>query len=139
MRFDSVNGNEEQDTQTERVQLLETIAATIYQAVAKSDSNIGENEIANEDYQNIVKPNICKIANEFNLTTNLCSDFNKDNPDYKPILPTVPESSKSSTGLPIWLKVLLWIVAIVVVSFVGLIVAFGIKARLREKYEDEEE
>lgn len=138
-RFDAVNGSESQDMQTERVQLLETITATIYQSVAKSDSNIGENEIANEDYQNIVKPNICKIANEFNLTTNLCSDFNKDNPDYKPVLPAAPESSKSSAGLPAWLKVLLWIVGIVVLSFIGLIVAFAVKARLREKYEDEEE
>jgi len=49
---------------TEKKKLLESISATIFNHVAKSDQNIGENEIASEDFQSIVKPNLCKIANE---------------------------------------------------------------------------
>lgn len=46
---------------------------------------------------------------------------------------------KSPDGAwPTWLKVLLWIVGIAVLAFVGIIVAFAIKAKLREKYDEEE-
>ena len=121
---------------TEKKKLLESISATIFNHVAKSDQNIGENEIASEDFQSIIKPNLCKIANEDWITTQMCNDYNKDNPEYKAITETV---EKPSSWLPTFLKILLWIVGIVVVSFIGLIVAFAVKAKLRERIENEEE
>jgi hypothetical protein len=41
--------------------------------------------------------------------------------------------------MPTFVKVLLWILGIVVIVFVWAISAFAIKAKLRERYENEEE
>lgn len=137
--FETSEGTPEEDVQTQRQKILESIAATIHQAVASSDQNIGENEIANDDYQEIVRPNLCKIANEYSIRTELCNDYNKDNPELKAIPTDKLEKGKSPGSFPTWLKVLLWIVGIVVFVFIGLIVAFAIKAKMREKRENEEE
>jgi hypothetical protein len=41
--------------------------------------------------------------------------------------------------MPGFIKVILWILWIVVFAFIGLISAFAIKAKLREKSENEDE
>lgn len=122
----------------QRRQILESITATIHKQVAKSDQNIGENEIAKDDYQNIVKNNICKIANEYNILTQICNDFNKNNPEFKTV-PEIKSSEKTWSSFPKRLKVLLWIVGIIVFAFIALIVGFAIKAKMRERRENEEE
>ena len=92
--FENIEGGSGLDLVEARRQVLESIAATIYEQVAKSDQDIGENEIAKDDYQNIVKTNICKIANEYTLITELCNDFNKNNPDFK----SVPKVKNQDTS-----------------------------------------
>ena len=136
--FESGESGSGESLQDKRQKMLETIAATIYASVAESDQHIGENEIAKEDYQDIVKPNICKIANEYQISTQMCSDFNKDDPNFKAI-PDAKQSTGKKTGLPGRLKVLLWIVGLVVLGFIGLVTTFAIKAKLRERIENNEE
>lgn len=136
-KFEALEAGSWTNFQGERKKLLETISATIASNIAKSDQDIGENEIAGEDFQSIVKPNLCKIANEYTIMTQMCNDYNKDNPNFKPIIET--EKKEATKWLPTFLKVLLWVVGIVVVAFVGLIVVFAIKAKIRERIENEEE
>lgn len=136
--FEEVENRSSIDVQEERRKILETISATISANIAKSDKNIGEDEIANEDFQETVKPNLCKIANDYSIATKLCNEYNKGNTDYKPILENTNTQESEKNGFPIWLKVLLWIVGIVVVAFVGTIIAFAIKAKLRERIESED-
>jgi hypothetical protein len=105
--------------------------------------NIWENEIASDDYENIVKRNICTIGEEYAILLTICWQYTKDNPDIKiePTTMTIPKEGddSSNTWMPIIVKVLLWILGIVIFVFVWAISAFAIKAKLREKYENEED
>ena len=68
----------------------------------------------------------------------MCSDFNKDDPNFKAI-PDAKQPTGKKTGFPGRLKVLLWIVGLVVLGFIGLVTTFAIKAKLRERIENNEE
>lgn len=111
--------------------------SNIYSVLAQNavdPQNIWQNQIGNDDFKNIVVPNLCKIAEDYTLNAPYCSWEGK-----LPSIEIKPDKVTSSQGTwPIWLKVLLWIVGISVLAFVGIIVAFAVKAKLREKYDEEE-
>ena len=130
------------DIKSQRTAILESINRVISENTAPA-SSIWEEQIADDDYENIVKRNICTIATEYDILLSICSEYTKDNPDIK-ITPTeiVVEKENvnaSSSWMPTFVKVLLWILGIVVIVFVWAISAFAIKAKLRERYENEEE
>ncbi len=129
------------DTKWQRAALLVKIDDLISKNAVPSN-NIWENEIANDDYENIVKNNICKIGEEYDILLKICGQYNKDNPDVKiePTTVTVQkEDISKSTWMPTIVKVLLWILGIVIFVFAWAISAFAIKAKLRERYENEED
>ncbi|MDO4713338.1 MAG: hypothetical protein Q4B28_01440 [bacterium] len=86
----------------------------------------------------MVEPNICKIAKEHSIIAEYCSESIKNDTSIKLIPSPNSTTPSKKSGMPTAIKVLLWIVGIVVVSFIGIIIAFAIKAKLREKYEEEE-
>ena len=102
-------------------------------------NTIQDNQIFQDDFKNVVEKNICEnIAKEYNIATiSVCENSNKHS-DTSKLVPEVKPSTTTSSGFPTWLKVILWILAIVVVGFVGVIAAFAIKARLRENHDEEE-
>lgn len=130
--------NSGMDSKSIRAAALEALYTTIG-ANAVDPNNIGANQIGNDDFKAVVEPNICKIAKEHSIIAGYCSESIKSDSSVK-LIPsdTIPTNSSKSSGMPRAIKVLLWIVGIVVVSFVGIIIAFAIKAKLREKYEEEE-
>ena len=107
------------------------------------DSLKTELEIDSLDYTNIVKPNICVIAKELGIQTKICNDEYKTD-DKRSEVPSdttigVDNSTSTKSGMPKWIKVLLWVVGIVVVWFVWLIAVFAIKAKMREDWESDDE
>jgi hypothetical protein len=71
----------------EKRKWLETIDRTISDKVAKSSDEWGEDEIDSLDYTNIVRPNICVIAKELGIQTEICNDQYK-NDDNRKSIPT---------------------------------------------------
>ena len=141
LKFDSLDWETGWDTKDKRAQLLLDIDSLI--SKNSVSFNIWENEIASDDYENIVKRNICTIGEEYAILLTICWQYTKDNPDIKiePTTMTIPKEGddSSNTWMPIIVKVLLWILGIVIFVFVWAISAFAIKAKLREKYENEED
>ena len=139
--FEMLDWETSGDTKWQRATILVKIDDLISKNAVPSN-NIWENEIASDDYENIVKNNICKIGEEYDILLKICGQYNKDNPDVK-IEPTTvavqKEDISNSTWMPTIVKVLLWILGIVVFVFAWAISAFAIKAKLREKYENEED
>ena len=141
--FESLEWENAVDVKTKRAEYLVKLDETISKQAVPSN-NIWENEIANDDYENIVKRNICKIGEEYDILLVLCGQYTKDDPDIKlePTTFEVPKediSKSSSTWMPTFVKVLLWMLGIVIFVLVWAISAFAIKAKLREKYENEED
>ena len=140
--FENVEWSSGVDIKEQRASILESINKIIADSAAPSN-NIWENQIADDDYENIVKRNICTIGEEYDILLNICSQFNKDNPDIK-IQPTEIVVEKepvptSSSWWPTFVKVILWILWIVIFAFFWAISAFAIKAKLRERDENEED
>jgi hypothetical protein len=139
--FESIEWETWSDTKWKRAEYLVKINDLIYENSTPS-SSIGDNQIAIDDYDNIVKNNICKIGEEYDILLVICGQYNKDNTEIKIEsinLDIPPEETKQSTGMPTIVKVLLRILGIVIFVFVWAISAFAIKAKLREKYENEED
>lgn len=110
--------------------------ANIYSVLSKNavdPSNIGQNQIGSDDFKNTVLPNLCKIAESYLLNAPYCSEKGE-------LLQPQVSKEKVDAGdsRPLWIKILLWIVAIAVLGFIGVIAAFAIKAKLRENYDEEE-
>ena len=140
-KFENPEWSSGADIKEQRTKILEQINNIIAESTAPSN-NIQENQIADDDYENIVKRDICKIWEEYDILLNICTQYTKDNPDIK--IPTTDlvfekENVDSSSWMPTFVKVLLWILGIVVFAFVWAISAFAIKAKLRENSENEEE
>ena len=134
------------DTPDERLKIIESINYIISNSTAQND-NIWDEQIAEDDYQNTVRPNLCKIAESLDVISTVCSEYIKKDPDKKIIdnetLTSLElekgDNNSNSSGMPGFIKVILWILWIVVFAFIGLISAFAIKAKLREKSENEDE
>ena len=140
-KFEALELENAVDVKTKRSEYLIQIDETISKRAVPSD-NIWENEIASDDYENIVKRNICQIADEYSILLVLCGQYTKDNPDIKlePTTFNIPQEDKpASSWMPTFVKVLLWMLGIVIFVICWAIAAFAFKAKLREKYENEED
>ena len=73
-KLESFEGDNKEDGIWEMKKWLETIDRTISNKVVKSNNRWGEDEISFEDYNSIVKPNICVIVDELDIPTQICSD-----------------------------------------------------------------
>ena len=106
------------DIKTIRAELLQKINILI-ESNAMPLNKLWINNIASDDYENIVKNNICKIGEEYDILLTICGPYNNSDIIIEPIDAEVvyPDSS-----LPTIVKILLWILWIVVVAFVWLII-----------------
>ena len=133
------------DTPEERLKIIESINYILANATAPNN-DIWPEQIAEDDYENTVRPNLCKIAESFEVISTVCSEYIKNDPNKKILdnetlskVEIEDTSSATSSWMPVFLKVILWILGIVVLAFVWLISVFAIKAKLREQSENDEE
>lgn len=124
------------DVKTIREWALQSIYTTIADN-AVNPSNIWANQIGTDDFKAVVEPHLCNIAKDYSISAQYCSDAYQGDDSTK-VIPTIASTTTTtSSTFPVWLKVVLWILGIVVVGFIGVVVAFAIKAKLREKYDEE--
>ncbi len=117
--------------QDKRKEVLQKIVDVIWKNVAPDGKTPTTTQIDKIDMDEIVIPNICKIMNLYSIPSNLCSTS-----DIKP----VPENVTLETGTKStnWLKVIFIVLWIVVFGFIGLVVVFAVKAKMKQEKEEQE-
>ncbi len=120
--------------QDKRKEALQNIIDTIGLHTALEWITPKDNEIDKFDFDNTIKPNICKITQFYNIITKSCPSTTQD-------IREVPAGVKTQTdSISSWissrLKIVLWIVWWLIVWFILLIVVFAIRAKLRQTQED---
>lgn len=100
-------------------------------SVAPVGVEVGENQIDAVDMEVIVMPNMCKIMGFYSIPSASC---------ISDALQVVPEEEVTpvQTGVKKWVKALFIILGIAVLGFVGLVVAFAVRARMKEEGEIDE-
>lgn len=86
----------------------------------------------------IIMPNICTIAVFYTIPTDNCRLDEFKEPSTTGQITTTPltNTNTASTGRPTRLKVLFWIVGIVIGLFIVLVAIFAVKARMRQREEE---
>jgi len=116
--------------QDQRKIILQDIVNMIWAAVPPAWSTVGDNQIHSDDMEIIVMPNMCKIMAFYDIPSTSC---NNDG------LKTIPQETKTDAvkkWVKWWVKALFIILWVVVISFIGVVVMFALKARQNEE-EDE--
>ena len=114
--------------QDKRKEVLQKIINIIGNNVAPEGKTPTTTQIDKTDMDEIVIPNICKIMSIYTIPSSLCSTS-----DIKTVPENVTvETGESSTN---WLKVIFIILGIAVVGFIGLVVVFAIKAKMKQEQE----
>lgn len=117
--------------QDKRKEVLQKIINIIGNNVAPEGKTPTTTQIDKTDMDEIVIPNICKIMSIYTIPSSLCSTS-----DIKTVPENVTvETGESSTN---WLKVIFIILGIAVVGFIGLVVVFAIKAKMKQEQEEQE-
>lgn len=107
---------------------LQEIWSLFSKKVAKDPKIQQDDEITKGDMNNLVTPNLCKIANYYLIQTTKCGKLEW----VGPALTEEQENIKSEKiGMPWWLKVILIILWILVGAFLVMIIVFAIKARMK--------
>ncbi len=117
--------------QDKRKEVLQKIVNIIGNNVAPEGKTPTTTQIDKTDMDTIVVPNICKIMSIYTIPSSLCSTSD---------IRTVPENLSVETGESStnWLKVIFIILGIAVVGFIGLVVVFAIKAKMKQEQEEQE-
>jgi PKD repeat protein len=117
--------------QDKRKEALQKIVNVIGSHVAPEWKTPTNTQIEKADMDDIVVPNICKIMSIYTIPSSLCSTS-----DIK----VVPENMTVETGETStnWLKIIFIVLGIVVVGFIGLVVVFAVKAKLKQEQEEQE-
>jgi PKD repeat protein len=137
--FENIIGDNETIIQDKKRNILQKIWATIWENVAENSNNIQENQIDPIDMETIIIPNICKITEFYSIPTQTCDYGNKENAEITNIANNVWIQLGWSTWLASWIKILLIVFGVLVVGFIGLVIVFAIKAKIRnQKWEDTE-
>lgn len=113
--------------------ILQNIINSLASAIATDTSSQNESQITQDDMDYIIVPNICIIANYYQVVTELCASWD-DNIQIN--TETVENEQVWMSGFLKWTLIILWIVFGI---FIGLIVVFAIKAKLRNNTEEDEE
>jgi hypothetical protein len=77
-----INEDEWKDTPEERLKIIESIDYIISNITSPNNS-IEYWQIAEDDYQNTVRPDLCKIAESLDVISTVCSEYIKDDQDKK--------------------------------------------------------
>ena len=122
--FENIEWNLGIDIKEQRASILESINKIVVDSAVPTNQ-IWINNIADDDYENIIKPNICMIAEEYDILLNLCVQFNKDVPNTKINIPK--EVVYPSSSLPTFIKVLLWLLAAITIGFLWILFVYARK------------
>lgn len=123
--FENIEWNFGADIKEQRASILESINRIIADS-AVPINQIWINNIADDDYENIIKPNICMIAEEYDILLNLCNQFNKDASNTKIDLTNV-ELVEPSSSLPTFIKILLRLLAAITIGFLWILFVYARK------------
>lgn len=118
--------------QDSRKVILQKIIDAISLHVSSEWVTPKDNEIDYFDFENTIKPNICKITSFYNIITKACSSSTQD-------IKEVPENVEIQSDSTSWisrLKIILRIIWWLIVWFVSLIIIFAIRAKMRQAKED---
>jgi len=117
--------------QDKRKEVLQKIVNVIGNNVAPEWQVPTNTQIEKTDMDEIVIPNICKIMSIYTIPSSLCSTS-----DIKAVPENVAvEQWETSTN---WLKIVFIVLGIVVVWFIGLVVVFAVKAKMKQEQEEQE-
>lgn len=133
-QFEQAQGTQTQNLQDIQKQILQQILTTIAQTVAPSSDQIEDNQIDPVDMETIILPNICSIAQFYNIATENCSSET-----LQPIPDNTTTVWSTWSGFSGILKTIFIIVGIAIGIFVLLVIIFAIKAKLSNNDEEEEE
>jgi hypothetical protein len=127
-----VNGEADQmvSQQDQRKVILQEIVDLISASVAPPGVTVGDNQIDAGDMEIIVMPNICKIMAFYSIPSTSCSS------DTLKAIPEETNVNQTQTGVQRRVKILFIVLGVVVVSFVGLIVVFAMRAKAKEGEEE---
>lgn len=134
--FENAVGTPERTLQEIQKDLLQEIGVVIGRNVAANSNDIQADQIDPTDMEAIVIPNICLITGFYNIPTDTCT---YDNEEIKPIPTDISQEVGGSGWLASWIKILLIILVVFVVWFIGLVVVFAIKAKIKWSSTDEEQ
>ena len=138
--FENIVGTPERTVQEIQKDILQQIVGIIGQSVAEDSSNIQSDQIDAVDMDMIVIPNICLITELYNIPTENCDYGDKEWSTITSIPTEVNDQISGSGWLAWWIKILLIILGVLVFGFIGLVVLFAFKAKMREaKWEEENE
>ncbi len=132
IEFENVKSDAEQQLSqnNQREIILNKILALISQKITNNPQEQKPDEIAKDDMDMIILPNICKITRYYNIPSEKCTSE-----DTKIIDDSWIKAEKWARS---WLKILLIVLWSLIWVFVAVIWVFAIKARMN-KQEDEEE
>jgi len=137
--FENIVGTAERTVQEKQKDALQEIVVKIGQSTAEDSSNIQADQIDSADMEMIVIPNICIITELYNIPTENCDYGDKESSMVTTIPDQVNDQISGSWWLAWWIKILLIILGVLVFGFIGLVVLFAFKAKMREKEGDQED
>lgn len=133
--FENAVGTTERTLQDTQKDILQDIGTIIGRSVAADSSNIQADQIDPTDMQSVIIPNICLITGFYNIPTETCV---YDNEQVKPIPTNVTEQIGTSSGLAWWIKIMLIVLSVFVLGFIGLVVLFAVKAKMKWSQDEED-
>jgi len=133
--FENAVGSTERTLQDTQKDILQDIGTVIGRNVAENSNDIQTDQIDPIDMQTIIIPNICLITEFYSIPTETCT---YDNEEIKNIPTTVTQEVGTKTGLASWIKIMLIVLSVFVLGFIGLVVLFAIKAKIKWSQEDED-
>ena len=133
--FENAGGTEERTLQETQKDILQDIGVVIGRNVAENSNEIQTDQIDPVDMQSVVIPNICIITQFYNIPTETCV---YDNEEIKNIPTTVTQEVGAKTWLAWWIKIMLIVLSIFVIGFIGLVVLFAIKAKIKWSQDDDD-
>lgn len=125
--FENWVGTNERTLQEIQKDILQNIGVVIGRSVAASSSDIQADQIDPIDMKDIIVPNICLITQFYNIPTETCT---YDNEEIKNI-PTTTQEVGTKTWLASWIKIMLIVLSVFVIGFIGLVILFAIKAKIK--------
>jgi len=126
--FENAVGSTERTLQDTQKDILQDIGTVIGRNVAENSNDIQTDQIDPIDMQTIIIPNICLITEFYSIPTETCT---YDNEEIKNIPTTVTQEVGMKTGLASWIKIMLIVLSVFVLGFIGLVVLFAIKAKIK--------
>ncbi len=114
--------------------ILQEIINTYTAAIAVDPEKQTDNQITQDDMDYIIMPNICVIADYYQIVTETCASWNNN---IKIV--DSGDINAEEVWMSSFLKRTLIVLWIVLAIFITLIVIFGIKAKLNKQEEDDED